>query len=207
LFENDTTRLAIGKESMNPELPRHLHSTRDLLMGSLRVHQTEKASEMPAELLSDLSTRFEATAAVRAPSLSWFEKIQSFIARPAFGVAALATVILGLALPGILAPAPTGSGFRGAATSVAPAESIRILLVKAPADFVKSLENSGNFELGAIFAVSSIPTGPSAARVIVDFAKSEISAIAADGTVISTDAFPADSAALSRAIAVAVSRL
>ncbi len=194
---------------MNPELPSHLHSTRDLLLGSLRIHPEDQASAMPADLLADLTSRFEvpAPAAVQTPSLSWFAKIQSFVARPAFGVAALAVVILGLALPSMMAPAPVATGFRGAATAVAPSESVRILLVQAPADIVSSLENSGDFETGAIASVSSIPADSSAARVIVNFETSEISAISADGTVISTDALPADPVALSAAIATAVSRL
>ena len=195
---------------MNSDLPSHLHSTRDLLMGSLRLHPEDQPSAMPADLLADLTDRFEAPApaAVRTPSLSWFAKIQSFVARPAFGVAALAVVILGLALPSMMAPAPVATGFRGAATAVAPSESVRILLVQAPADIVSSLENSGDFETAAISAVSSLPAADSSsARVIVNFETSEISAISADGTVISTDALPADPVALSAAIATAVSRL
>ncbi len=165
---------------------------------------------MPADLLTDLTNRFEAPApaAVQTPFLSWFAKIQSFVARPAFGVAALAVVILGLALPRMMAPAPVASGFRGAATAATPNESVRILLVQAPADIVSSLENSGDFETAAISAVSSLPAADSSsARVIVNFETSEISAIAADGTIISTDALPADPVALSAAIAIAVSRL
>jgi hypothetical protein len=194
---------------MNSELPSHLHSTRDLLTGSLRVHPTDQASAMPAELLSDLTTRFQtfAPAAVRTPSLSWFEKIQSFVSRPAFGMAAVAMVILGLALPGMMAPAPTGTVFRGAATTVAPGESVRILLVNATADVVTSLETSGDFEKAAISSLSSLPDAFSGPSVIVDFGKSAISVIDATGTLISTDELPADSAALSAAIASAVSRL
>lgn len=192
---------------MNPELPPHLHPIRDLLKGSLHTHPTDQAAVMPADLLADLTNRFQtpALATAHVPS-SWFERIQSFVSRPAFGVAALAVVILGLALPSLIAPTPTGSGFRGT-TAIAPGESVRIILVQAPAGIRTSLETSGDFETGAISSISGTPAGQSGSHVVVDFVKSEISAIAADGTVISTDALPADSAALSAAIATAVSRL
>lgn len=193
---------------MKPELPSHLHSTRDLLMGSLRSHPTETASDMPANLLADLTTHFQASApaAVRVPSLSWFEKLQSFVSRPAFGLAALAVAILGFALPGMMTPAPTGTSFRGAPTSAIAGESVRIFLVGAPAHVASTLENSGDFEKGAILSVATLP-GSSSPRVVVDFTKSEITTVAADGSVLATETLPADNSALASAIAAAVSRL
>ena len=86
---------------MNLDLPQTLQSTRDLLAGSLQLHATERAPAIPADLLNDLSRRFN-TAPVSAASIqsrSWFEAVQSFIARPAFGMAALAIVILGISVP------------------------------------------------------------------------------------------------------------
>ncbi|MES2475051.1 MAG: hypothetical protein V4640_04675 [Verrucomicrobiota bacterium] len=192
---------------MIPELPSHLHSTRDLLIGSLGTHPVEKASAMPTELLSELVSRFEATTVVKAPSLSWFDKIQSFVSRPAFGVAAFAAVILAFVLPTMVAPVPTGSGFRGATSEASSADSVRIVLIQAPSQVVSSLENSGDFEKGAISAINSLPSDQTGPRVVVDFSKSEISIIRANGEVISTEALPNDSAALSGAIASAVSRL
>ncbi len=200
--------LRLRRKDMIPELPSDLHTTRDLLKGSLRTHPADQASSMPEELLEDLVSRFQTTssAVTQTPSLSWFAKIQLFISRPAFGVAALAVVILGLALPGMMAPTPPGSGFRGAINST-PAEAIRIILVQAPSTVAQQLEQSGDFEKGAISSISQLDNSLTGPRVLVDFQKSEISVINANGEVTHTAAIPADARDLSSAVAAAVSRL
>lgn len=193
---------------MISEFPSDLQSTRDLLTGSLRSHPADHASAMPGDLLDDLLSRFQTNVATVAatPTLSWFAKIQSLIARPSFGLAALAVVILGLALPGMMAPTSTDSGFRGATVS-APAEAIRIILIHAPSSFAQQLEKSGDFERGAISSVSRVDDNISGPRVLVNFEESKISVINASDEVIHTAAIPADGSELSSAIAAAVSRL
>ncbi len=194
---------------MNPDLPESLHSTRDLLAGSLQMRASDHVSSMPGELFDDLAMRFnQAPAApVVLPSLSWFEKVQSFIARPAFGVAAFAIVIIGLALPGMIRPAQTGSGFRGVATVSPSGEMVHIFLIKAPSSVLRELENSGDFEKGAITALENLNDTIGGAHVLVNFETSEITVVNADGEATFKTSLPEDPSGLSPAIASAVSRL
>jgi hypothetical protein len=195
---------------MNSELPKNLAATRDRLAGSLRLHATERAPGVPAELLNDLVRRFNTAPSVAAsvPSRSWFEAVQSFIARPAFGVSALAIVVLGVSLPQLVDfnAAPSAGGFRGATGPVAAGTNVRIILIQSPAGFQQSLELLGDFESGMISSVTS-SENISGARILVDFAALTVTAVNASDEKIHTAPLPMGAEEISAAIATAVSRL
>ncbi len=194
---------------MNLELPQNLQSTRDLLAGSLQMHATEKAPALPGELFDDMFRRFNPapSVAVAVESKSWFAAVQSFISRPAFGVAAFAVVVLGLALPNMMAPTTSSSAFRGAVPTETDTDGVRIVLVKAPADIQKAIEDSGDFEKGAISSVEMTASSEKGPRVLVDFEASTIIAIDVNGQTIHESALPKDANEISSAIALAVSKL
>jgi len=193
---------------MKRELPENLHSTCDLLAGSLQMRSSDQASQMPGELFDDLALRFNRVPAkaASAPSVSWFEKLQSFIARPAFGVAAFAMIILALTLPSMMSPTQ-GSGFRGANPISPTSEAVHIVLIHAPSEILRDLENSGDFEKGAISAVERVDDTLQGARVMVNFETSEITVVNGNGETTFTTSLPEDPNGLSSAIASAVSRL
>jgi hypothetical protein len=193
---------------MNHNLPKNLEPTRDLLAGSLQLHASEQAPALPGDLLDDLASRFSTTPATAAPvrQRSWLAKVQSFIARPAFGMAALALVILGISVPRMIdSTRPTG-GFRGSISPTAEAHNIRIILIQSPAGFQQALANVGDFESSMISSATSSDsiTGP---RILVDFATSTIIALNASDEQIHTAPLPKDAEEISAAIATAVSRL
>ncbi len=192
------------------ELPQNLQSTRNLLAGSLQLHATEQAPTVPADLLNDLVRRFNSapvTAAIVQPR-SWFAAVQSFIARPAFGMAALAIVILGISVPRMIDSTATraSGGFRGAVSNTAEPRNISIILIQSPAGFQQALAKLGDFESSMISSATSSDsiTGP---RVLVDFATSTITALNASNEKIHTAPLPKDAEEISAAIATAVSRL
>jgi hypothetical protein len=195
---------------MNLDLPSNLHATRDLLAGSLQLHATEQAPAVPADLLNDLTRRFN-SAPVAAASIqprSWFEAVQSFIARPAFGMAALAIVVLGISVPQMIdsTSTPASGSFRGAVAPTAATQNIRIILIQSPAGFQQALADLGDFENGMISSATSSDsvTGP---RILVDFVTSTITAVNASDEKIHTAPLPKDAEEISAAIATAVSRL
>jgi hypothetical protein len=193
---------------MNHKLRKNLEPTRDLLAGSLQLHASEQAPALPGDLLDDLASRFSTTPATAAPvrQRSWLAKVQSFIARPAFGMAALALVILGISVPRMIdSTRPTG-GFRGSISPTAEAHNIRIILIQSPAGFQQALANVGDFESSMISSATSSDsiTGP---RILVDFATSTIIALNASDEQIHTAPLPKDAEEISAAIATAVSRL
>ncbi|MGL4398624.1 MAG: hypothetical protein ACRCXD_02040 [Luteolibacter sp.] len=195
---------------MNSELPQNLAATRDLLAGSLQLHATERAPEVPAELLNDLVRRFNVApaAAPAVQSRSWFEAVQSFIARPAFGMAALAIVVLGVSVPQLtdFNSTPASGSFRGAAVPAATGTGIRIILIQSQAGFQQELENLGDFENDMISSATSSDniTGP---RILVDFVALTITAVNASDEKIHTAPLPMGAEEISAAIATAVSRL
>ena len=192
---------------MNLDLPKNLESTRNLLAGSLQLHASEQAPAVPGDLLNDLASRFNTTPAKAAPipPRSWFEAVQSFIARPAFGMAALAIVILGISVPRMIdSTRPTG-GFRGAISPTTETRNIRIILIESPAGLLQTLANAGDFESTMISSAKSSDsiTGP---RILVNFATSTITALNASDEAIHTAPLPKDAAEISAAIATALSR-
>lgn len=195
---------------MNHELPQNLTATRDLLAGSLQLHATERAPEVPADLLNDLVRRFNAEPVTRAAvqSRSWFEAVQSFIARPAFGMAALAIVVLGVSLPQLIDSnsSPATGSFRGAVDTTPARPSVRIFLIQSPDGYQQALESLGDFESDMISAVSSSDsiTGP---RILVDFVALTITAVNASDEKIHTAPLPMGAEEISAAIATAISRL
>jgi hypothetical protein len=196
---------------MNTDLPRALESTRNLLAGSLQLHATEQAPSVPGDLLNDLGRRFNSTQSVVAPiqSRSWLAAVQSFIARPAFGMAALAIVILGISVPSLTRSNSTSAsgGFRGAVTGTGTSQNLSVILIQAPSGVQNSLENSGDFENGVISSAQSSKTSSTGPRILVNFVTSTISALNASDEEVYTAPLPADAADLSAAIATAVSRL
>ena len=193
---------------MNLDLPPNLESTRNLLSGSLQLHATEQAPPIPADLLGDLARRFNSApvAAATIQPRTWFEAVQAFIARPAFGVAALAIVILGIAVPRMIDSTPSSGSFRGADSAAVESRNIRIILIQAPAGFQQALANVGDFESNMISSATSSDsvTGP---RILVDFATSTITALNASDEKIHTAPLPKDAEEISAAIATAISRL
>lgn len=192
---------------MNLELPAALQPTADILRNSLMLRADEKAPALPAGLFEDLAARFETSAALpaRPAKVSLFAKIQSFISTPAFGMSAAALVILAVVLPTALKTSDNteSTTFRGGSADIGATASSSIVLIGAPQDIVSSLGNSGDFEKGSIFTTNTA----SGAKVIVDFNSATITAITADGQSVHTASLPGDKAALSAAIAEALSKL
>lgn len=193
---------------MNLDLPQNLEATRNLLAGSLQLHASEQAPPVPADLLNDLARRFNSApvAAATSQPRTWFEAVQSFIARPAFGVAALAIVILGISVPRMIDSTPSNGPFRGAVSTTAETRNIRIILVQSPSGFQQTLAKVGDFESDMISSATTSDgiTGP---RVLVDFATSTITALSASDEKIHTAPLPKDAVEISAAIATAISRL
>jgi hypothetical protein len=194
---------------MNLELPQDLQSTRDMLAGSLQMHASEKAPSLPGDLFEDMFQRFSQapSVATAVESRTWFAAIQSFISRPAFGVAAFAVVVIGLALPNMMSPTVANAGFRGAVPVETATGNVRIVLIKAPSDIQKLIESSGDFEKGVISSVEMTAGADTGARVLVDFGAYTITAIDANGEAIHAATLPGDSNEISSAIALAVSKL
>lgn len=190
---------------MSLDLPQNLESTRNLLAGSLQLHATEQAPQVPADLLGDLSNRFSITPAAPIPQRSWFEAVQSFIARPTFGMAAVAIVILGISVPRMIDSTRPAGGFRGAVSPTPETRNIRIILIQSPAGFQQALATVGDFESDMISSATSRDSvaGP---RILVDFANSTITALSASDEQIHTAPLPKDAAEISAAIATALSR-
>ncbi len=192
---------------MSIELPAHLQPTADILRNSLMLRADDKAPALPAGLFEDLAARFETSAVLpaRPTKVSLFAKIQSFISTPAFGMSAAALVILAVVLPTALKTSDNSenTSFRGGSGDIGATVSSSIVLIGAPQDIVSSLGNSGDFEKGSIFTTDTA----SGAKVIVDFNAATITAITADGQSVHTAELPSDKAALSAAIAEALSKL
>lgn len=196
---------------MNPDLPLHLHATRDLLMGSLRAHPTESAPAIPAELLEDLTCSVAVPpVARRASGVGFFESLRSMFASPAFGAAAAAIMVLAVASTVVLRPdAGNGSeSFRGAG-AYAATDSARVILIGAPVGMLSELEASTDLEDGTFFSAS----GPNAAaglegpRVLVDFASGTITGLNAKGEKVYERSLPESVSGLSLEIASALTRL
>ena len=190
---------------MHLELPAELQQTANILRNSMMLCPSEKAPALPADLFADLASRFSAKPAPAAPAkISLFEKARSFFATPAFGISAVALVILAVALPTVL-KTPDTTSFRGssdvAEASVAVPASI--VLIRASDEVASSLKSSGDFEEGSILT-SDTATG---AKVTVNFGNGTIVSKNAEGDTTYIGQIPADPAALNDAIAVAISRL
>jgi hypothetical protein len=194
---------------MQLDLPNHLESTRDLLMRSLIIHP-EQAPAMPAGLSSDLAARFaprEVAVSVAAP-VSWFEKVRGFLGTPAFGAAAAAVVVLGVAVPMASGPADRGSEtFRGQSAPVA-AETVRIIFIGQNPGIVSAIRASGEFEASAISTIDS-PTATkpvSGPAVIVDFTSGSLMAVDREGATVHRTDLSSDATEVAAAIASALSR-
>lgn len=192
---------------MDLDLPANLQRTADILRNSLMSPAHEKVPAMPAGLFEDLTARFGASAAFTAPpaKISLFGKIQSFVSTPAFGMAAAALVVLTVVIPGVMEPSGdnAATGFRGGSAGSQATASASIVLIGAPQDIISSLGASGDFETGSILTADTA-SGP---KVIVDFDRSTVISVTADGRTVHSAGLPADRAELSAAIAEALSKL
>ena len=157
-------------------------------------------------MLNDLARRFSSAQAIAAPiqSRSWLAAVQSFLARPAFGMAALAVVILGISIPSLT---QSKSTFRGARTTTEESENLSIILIQAPSGVLGTLEKSDNFESGVISSATSSQASASGPRILVDYATSTITTVNSSNEQVYAAPLPADAAALSDAIVTAASRL
>lgn len=196
---------------MHLELPEHLHSTRDLLQRSLPAYPLEKAPAMPPGLADELMARFAPKTVVVTPVVeksSLIEKVRAFFATPAFGIAAAAVVVLGVAAPMISGPAPQES-FRGAGSAVYSIGEVSIVFVGTNRAVQTAVENSGNFEASAFRSATDFTAvqDVSGAKVVIDFNGGKIFAIQADGTQVHSVRIPGEADKAAAAVADAVSRL
>ncbi len=191
---------------MDLDLPSHLHSTRDLLMRSLVMHP-EQAPAMPAGLAADLSARFSTRPAAAAPveSAGWLDKVRSFLATPAFGLAAAAVVVMGIAVPMVSGPAAEKETFRGQAAA-ASADPVRILFAGSNPGIVSAIRNSGEFEAAAISTLGNASASIEGPAVIVDFDNGTVSSVDRDGSILHREELPGDASGVAAAIASALSR-
>ena len=196
---------------MNPDLPQNLHSTRDLLMASMRTPSNEHAPALPKGLLEDLtrSVAYQPGSARQGQFSSFLNGLRSMFASPAFGVAAAAIAILAVASTVALSPVDSQQTdtFRGAANYSA-AESIQVILVGAPNGMMRDLESATDFEDGIFTAASSVESlqtieGP---RVIVDFTSKKITGIGSDGQTVYATELPVSTSGISLEIASALTR-
>lgn len=191
---------------MDLQLPADLHATRDLLMRSLVTHP-EQAPAMPAGLASDLSARFapRVMKTVVAAPPSWFEKVRAFLSTPAFGAAAAAVVVLGVAIP--MFPGPSTESFRGD-LPVVQAETVRIIFTGNRPEVRAAVEASATFESSAIYSMDSkaavTQPGP---KVIVDLTSSTITALDREGATLYRSEVPTEAGKVADAIALAVQSL
>lgn len=188
---------------MPHELPEHLRHTANLLSTSLLQRPSEKAPEVPGDLLADLTARFtSAPAATLAPqNHSWFRAAVSFVSRPVFGLAAASALVAIIVAPTLMKPdEPTV--FRGGVTTQSDIDAASIILVGAPDGTLEILQSSGYFDSSA-FAAEAAPS--SSSKVIVDYNSSLILAIDSKGKTVFTTEIPARDEDLRDAIATALS--
>ncbi|MEM9237186.1 MAG: hypothetical protein AAGB14_10440 [Verrucomicrobiota bacterium] len=187
-----------------------MHETRDLLMGSLRGQQVEKAPPAPRALIEDLtrSVITEPQAEPRRSLAEIFDSLRAMVATPAFGSAAAAVMILGIVSTVIFRPdaGSTTDSFRGASDYVA-SDGVQIIMIDAPAGTQDALASS--FEDGVFSSAHSLETATSVkgAKVIIDFPARTITAINVKGQRVYQDVLPDSETGLTLAIASAVTRL
>ena len=196
---------------MNLDLPAHLHSTRDLLMASVKAHPSEKAPALPSSLLEDL-TRHSASQMAPAScksSAGFFEAIRSMFASPAFGAAAAAIMVLGVASTMMFSgDAPSDNGAIRGSSAYAPADTAQVILISAPHGMQATLESATDFEDGVFFTAPTVEsTTDMGARVIVDFSAGTITGIDASGATVYQSSLPESTSGLSLEIASALTRL
>lgn len=194
---------------MDLHLPDRLHSTRDLLMRSLATHPHERAPAMPAELLADLEARFapRRITFISEPKTTWLQKVSIFLATPAFGIAAAAIVVVGVAVPMISGPATHSESFRGGDKAAVSTASARVIFMGDNPSLRSAIENSGDFEASAFISGLSLATidameGP---KVIVDFNSGTITAVDSKGATVHQSLVPTKAADASTAISTAIS--
>lgn len=156
---------------MNPDLPPHLHATRDLLRQSLHREDSESPPPIPEDLQADLERQLGSRTSrrtTRTASASWPRQILSWLTTPAFGVAALAIAALGFTLSSRFGHDP----FRGQSTADPIPPAPRIILLQASQADRQALLDSGRFDPEAVQIQSSTPANSPA--LILDFSTREM---------------------------------
>ena len=132
----------------------------------------------------------------------------TFLATPAFGVAAAAVVVLGVAVPMISKPVPQES-FRGMDSTAVSGDAVTILFVGTNRALQSAVENSGNFEPSAFRSAVDLASAQevAGAKVVIDFNTEKIHAVDATGAETYSARIPAETDKVANAVADAVSRL
>ena len=199
---------------MNIELPQHLQATADLLSGSLQRHSQDTAPPIPRGLADDLSSRFAPASpapAVQSSKVSWFEKARSFVATPAFGLAAAAMVVLGFFTPALMTPAQVGTpteSFRGSHV-VHTSSNASIVLITDNSETRRLLEESGLFDMSIVIETSDplVAATISTAKLLVDVKGGAMVAYNAESREVLADHLPDDPSRIAERIALAFGAL
>lgn len=166
---------------------------------------------MPCGLADELMARFAPKTVVVTPvakKSSLVGKVRAFLATPAFGIAAAAVVVLGIAAPMISGTAPQES-FRGTDALAFAGGEVTIVFVGTNRAVQSAVEDSGNFEPSAFRSAVDFTAvqDMSGAKVVIDFNGGNIIAINAEGTQVHSVRIPAETDKAAVAVADAVSRL
>ncbi|MEM1085398.1 MAG: hypothetical protein AAGI48_14895 [Verrucomicrobiota bacterium] len=195
---------------MNIELPQHLQATADLLSRSFPGHSQDHAPSLPKSLVEDFVLQDEPQVAPK-PKISLFSKARSFIATPAFGLAAAALIVIGFFSPALLGPADQSTpreAFRGSKL-VHATNSATVVLITDEPETRQLLEDSGLFDMEFVIETSdplvavSIPT----AKLLVDVKGGAIVGYNAESREVVSDELPTDRSKLAERIALAFGAL
>jgi hypothetical protein len=197
---------------MNIELPKTLQPTADLLASSLRPHLRDTAPPIPQSLIQDLVPSLAATETAATAKISWFEKARSFVATPAFGLAAAAMVVLGFFAPALISPLSNDApneNFRGKAHLVHTSSDAAIVLITDNSDIRVLLEESGLFDMTSVIETSDplVAATISTAKLLVDVKGGAMVAYNAESREVLADQLPEDRDRIAERIALAFGAL
>lgn len=187
---------------MSEELPDHLKPVREILMDSAISPAEDEAPGAPSDLLDDLEESLLGTTTppVTTARASFFEKIRSLFASPAFGAVSALIVVLFIALPFLNREEP--GGFRSGNEDYT--EGPQILLVGIEDEAFEKLAASGLFDTQALIRTDD-PDAIEAPKLVLYFTTQTLVAIGAGGTEMLRKPMPEDRSALPSAIAQALS--
>lgn len=183
---------------MKDPIPDHLKPVRQILMDSAHGPTDDEAPPPSGDLLDDLEKSLAAPLTSQpkseAASPSFFERVRSLFATPAFGLVAALIVVLFVAVPLL----QNGHTFRkgGGATS----ESAPVVLVGIDDKAYDKLATDGLFDPQALLRLDTRAEADAIAspKIIVDFEEGMLRAYDAGGNdfyrhVIKTDSsLPSD---------------
>lgn len=190
---------------MNPDIPQHLHATRDLLMASLSTHPSEEAPALPKGLLEDLtqSVAIQPTAPARSRMAGMMESLRDMLGSSSFGTAAAALAVVAITTSVVLRP---DGDWRGGPPPVPIEVTAQVILVGAPSGLLDELKNTTDLELSNAASADSI-SSLTGARVIVNFEANSIVGINTKGELVYESSLPESISGLSLEIASALTRL